>query len=122
MAFAFFTGGERPTMQAPLEEASQPIDDEGLRAPNGGIAAHESEGQTQKQETEASWGAKVQRVEELNRSTHVTDALPLCVQAVGVDIANSQCERQTAGDDRARFDRDMSHLTKLDRYRRGSAE
>jgi hypothetical protein len=61
--------------------------------------------------------AKIQRVEELNYLTRVTDALLLSIHAVGVDITNWERERQAAGNDRARFDRHLSDLTKLDRHR-----
>jgi hypothetical protein len=92
------------------------------RALNDDVAALESEVEAQKRETEVSWMAKIQRVEELSRSTRVTDALLLCIHVVGVDIANCECERQTARYDRVRFDCHRSKLTKFDRYPRGSGE
>jgi hypothetical protein len=86
------------------------------------VAALESEIKAQKRETELSWMAKIQQVEEVNRSTHVTDAFLLCIHAVRVDIANCERERQNACDDRTKFDHQLSNLTKFDQYRRGSAE
>jgi hypothetical protein len=66
--------------------------------------------------------ATVQRVEELNRSTRLTDALLFSIHAVGADIASCERETQTARVDRARFDRQLSNLKKFDRYRRDSSE
>jgi hypothetical protein len=89
---------------------------------NGDVAARESEVKAQKRETEVSWMAKIQRVEELNRSARATDALLLCIHEVGADIANCERERRIAGDDRTRFDHNLSNLTKFDRLRRGLTE
>jgi chromosome segregation ATPase len=83
---------------------------ERIRSLNGAVAAFESEVEAQKREVEMSWMAKIQRVEELNRSTRVTDALLLSIHAVGADIANCERERQTARYDRARLDRQLSNL------------
>jgi hypothetical protein len=86
------------------------------------VAALESEVEAQKRETEVSWMVKIQRVEELNRSTRVTNSLLLSIHAVGADIANCERERQAARNDRESFDHHLSNLTKLDRHLRGSVE
>jgi hypothetical protein len=54
--------------------------------------------------------AKIQRMEELNRSTRVSDASLLSIHVVGADIVNCERERQTDRVDCARFDRQLSHL------------
>jgi hypothetical protein len=60
----------------------------------------------------------VQRVEELNRSTRVINAVLLSIHVVAADIANCERKRQNAGDDGTRFDHYLSNLTKLDQYPR----
>jgi hypothetical protein len=65
---------------------------------------------------------KIQRVEDLNRSTRVTNALLPSIHVVGADIANCEHESQTTRDDRARFALRMLNWTKLERHRRGSAK
>jgi hypothetical protein len=96
--------------------------EERLRPLNDGVATLESEVEAQKRETEGSWMAKIQPVEELNRLIRVTDALLLSMHAVGADITKCERERQTARADHARFDRERSNLTKLDHCHRSSTE
>jgi hypothetical protein len=56
------------------------------------VAALESEVEAQKRATEESGMAKIQRVEEFDRSTRVVDRLLFSIHAVGADIAS--CERE----------------------------
>jgi hypothetical protein len=96
--------------------------DERLRGLNDDVVALESEGEAQKQETEGSSMANIQRVEALNFSSRVTDALLLSIHTVGADIANCESDKQPARVDHAKFGRQLSNLAKLDWWCRGSIE
>jgi hypothetical protein len=87
--------------------------DEGLLDLNYDVVTLESQVEAQKRKTEGSWMAKIQRAEELNRSTRVTDALLPSIHVVAVDIANCERARQTARVSGTRFDRQLSKLTDI---------
>jgi hypothetical protein len=54
-----------------------------LRALNNNVVTLDPEIEVQKRERDGSWMAKIQQVEELDRSIRVTDTLLLSIHAAG---------------------------------------